>query len=124
MLEPISTPKAPAAMGPYSQAIRLQNLLFISGQLGIDPGTGEMPESCEEQAELSMENLKGILAEAGLDFSNVVKTTIFLTDLAHFSAVNEIYGKRFSGVKPARSCIQVAALPKGGKVEIELIAAQ
>lgn len=124
MKTPVVTANAPAAIGPYSQAIKHGELLFISGQLGIDPKTGEMPESCEEQAKFSMENLRGILREAGLDFSNVVKTTIFLTDLANFAAVNEIYGACFTEIKPARSCVQVSALPKNGKVEIELIAIQ
>lgn len=122
MILPVTTDGAPAAFGPYSQAIDTGSALFISGQLGVDPKTGEMPQSCEDQARLVMQNLKSILAQAGLTFSNVVKTTIFLTDLANFNAVNDIYGDSFPDHKPARSCIQVTALPKGGKIEIELIA--
>ncbi len=118
----ISSSKAPAALGPYSQAICVGTRLYISGQLGIDPGTGELPEGFSEQAHCSMKNLGHILAEAGFSFDDVVKTTIFLDDLANFSLLNEIYGAYFPGRKPARSCYQVAALPKGGKVEIELIA--
>ena len=123
-LTKIETSQAPAAIGPYSQAIECGNLLFISGQLGIDIATGELPESFEAQAKNVMNNIRAILEKAGAGFDQVVKTTIFLTDLANFAQINEIYGACFPNHKPARSCIQVAALPKGGKVEIETIAAK
>ena len=122
MLTKIETTHAPAAIGPYSQAIDTGNMLFLSGQLGIDPASGELPESFEEQAKNVMNNIKAILEAAGSGFDNVVKTTIFLTDLANFAKINEIYGACFPSYKPARSCVQVTALPKGGKIEIELIA--
>ena len=118
----ISTSKAPGAMGPYSQAICTGSRLYISGQLGIDPATGDMPADFSAQAHLVMKNLGHVLAEAGFTFGDVVKTTIFLDDLANFTTLNEIYGSYLAEKKPARSCFQVAALPKGGKVEIELIA--
>ncbi|GHV85418.1 reactive intermediate/imine deaminase [Spirochaetia bacterium] len=122
MLTKIETSNAPGAIGPYSQAIDTGNMLFISGQLGINPATGELPEGFEEQAKNVMTNLKAILEEAGYGFDRVVKATIFLEDLANFTKTNEIYGASFPTHKPARSCIQVAALPRGGKIEIELIA--
>jgi 2-iminobutanoate/2-iminopropanoate deaminase len=122
MLKKIESSAAPAAIGPYSQAIDTGNMLFVSGQLGIDPKSGELPAGFEEQAKNVMSNLKAILAEASYGFENVVKTSIFLDDLANFAKINEIYGAAFPSLKPARSCFQVAALPKGGKVEIELIA--
>ncbi|MCL1813154.1 MAG: RidA family protein [Treponema sp.] len=118
----IETTHAPEALGPYSQAIDTGNMLFLSGQLGIDPSSGDLPESFEEQAKNVMNNLKAILEQAGSGFDKVVKATIFLTDLANFAKINEIYGACFPDTKPARSCIQVTALPRGGKVEIELIA--
>ena len=122
MLTKIETPHAPAALGPYSQAIDTGNLLFVSGQLGLDMSTGELPESFEEQAKNIMINIKAILEEAGSGFDKVAKSTIFLTDMSDFAKINEIYGARFPNHKPARSCIQVCALPKNAKVEIELIA--
>ena len=122
MLTKIETPNAPAALGPYSQAIDMGNMLFLSGQLGIEPSSGELPESFEEQAKNVMNNIKAVLEKAGSGFDKVVKTTIFLTDMSDFAKINEIYGACFPDHKPARSCIQVAALPKGGKVEIEIIA--
>ena len=122
MITKIETEEAPAALGPYSQAIECGNMLFISGQLGIDISTGELPESFEAQAKNVMNNIKAILEKAGSGFDKVVKTTIFLADLANFAKINEIYGACFPNHKPARSCIQAAALPKGGKVEIETIA--
>jgi 2-iminobutanoate/2-iminopropanoate deaminase len=122
MLQAVSTNQAPAAFGPYSQAIDTGHILFTSGQLGIDPATGEMPEEFDRQAKLAMQNLNSILTQAGYCFDDVVKTTIFLEDLANFAAVNDIYGAYFTDHKPARSCFQVAGLPKGAKVEIEMIA--
>jgi 2-iminobutanoate/2-iminopropanoate deaminase len=122
MLTKIETGNAPAAIGPYSQAIDIGNMIFLSGQLGLDPSSGELPESFEEQAANIMNNIKAILEASGSGFDKVVKTTIFLADLANFAKINEIYGACFPNHKPARSCVQVAALPKGGKVEIEVIA--
>ncbi|MBL8968496.1 MAG: RidA family protein [Spirochaetaceae bacterium] len=119
----VSTKNAPAALGPYSQAVRAGDFLFCSGQLGLDPGTGALAEGVEAQASRALDNLKAVLAAEGLDFSRVVKTTIFLADMADFGKVNEIYGSRFAGAFPARSTVQVAGLPKGGCVEIEAVAA-
>lgn len=115
---------APAAIGPYVQAIQLNNLVFTSGQLGIDMTTGLMPAEVTEQARCSLNNISAILAEAGLNTNHVIKTTVFLVDMADFAAVNEVYAEFFPEQKPARSCVAVAALPKAAKVEIECIAAQ
>ena len=122
MIKRISTDKAPAAIGPYSQALDTGNMLFISGQIPIDPETGVMPETVEEQAKQVLTNIKNILAEAGLTMANVVKTSVFLSDLSDFAKVNEVYASFFAEPYPARSCVQVAAIPKGAKVEIETIA--
>ena len=122
----ITTPDAPAAIGPYSQAVRFGELVFLSGQIPLDPATGQLvgDGDVEAEAEKVMENLAAVLAAAGSSFSRVLKTTIFLTDLGDFAAVNAIYAKRFEGIEPpARATIQVAALPRGAKVEIEMIAA-
>lgn len=119
----LSTYEAPQAIGPYSQAIEIDNLLFVSGQLGLEPESGKMVEGgVEAQAEQAMKNVSAILDEAGLTFSNIVKTTIFLADMNDFAKVNEIYASHFVSDFPARSAIQVAGLPKGGLVEIEVIA--
>ncbi len=118
----ISTEQAPAAIGPYSQALDLGNLVYLSGQIPVDPSTGVISESIEEQTKQSMENVSAILREAGLTLSNVVKTTIFLSDLADFAAMNAVYESFLTKPYPARSCVQVAAIPKGAKVEIECIA--
>jgi 2-iminobutanoate/2-iminopropanoate deaminase len=118
----IYTDKAPKAIGPYSQAIMCDDFLFISGQLGIDPTTDEIPEDVEYQAKLAMNNLKAILEEAKMDFKDVVQTHIFLKDINDFAKVNEIYASYFDSNYPARATMQVAALPKGGKVEIEMTA--
>ena len=118
----ISTNKAPAAIGPYSQALDLGNLVFVSGQIPVNPATGTMPEDVQDQARQSLANLKAILAEAGLSMTDVVKTVVFLADLNDFSAVNEVYAQAFAEPFPARSCVQVAGIPKGAKVEIECIA--
>lgn len=118
----ISTTEAPAAIGPYSQAIRAGSFLYTSGQLGLDPATGNLAEGVEGQARRALENLKAILAAAGLSTADVIKTTIFLADMADFQAVNAIYASFFSGSYPARSTVQVAGLPKGGRVEIEAVA--
>nr|WP_277613601.1 RidA family protein [Mediterraneibacter agrestimuris] len=122
MKEIINTTAAPAAIGPYVQAVKTGNTLFTSGQLGINPETGKLAEGVEAQAHASLTNLKNILAEAGMDFSNVVKTTVFVKDLADFAAVNAIYASYFGETFPARSCVQVAKLPMDGLVEIECIA--
>jgi len=118
----VNTSNAPAAIGPYSQAIRAGQFLFASGQLGLDPATGELRVGIEAQTRQVLANLQAVLAEAGMGVSNVVKTTIFLTDLVHFATVNQLYGEVFGHEPPARSTIQVAGLPKGGLVEIEMVA--
>ena len=123
MKKVISTKDAPQAIGPYSQAIEANGFLFISGQLGVTAEGKFAGEDVRAQAEQSMLNLKAILAQAGLGFENAVKTTIFLANIADFAAVNEIYAKFFNEPYPARSTIAVKTLPKGGLVEIELIAA-
>lgn len=118
----ISTGDAPGAIGPYSQAIASGDLLFCSGQLGLDPATGELVEGVEAQAERALRNLAAVLDAAGVTWSDVVKTTIFLADMADFAAVNAIYARAMPEPPPARSTVQVAALPKAGRVEIEAIA--
>ena len=123
--EAISTDKAPAAVGPYSQACAAKGgrSLYLSGQIPLDPATGELltgPPA--EQAERCMLNLQAVLQAAGLEFSDVVRCTIYLTDLADFGAVNEVYGRYFDDPPPARACVQVSALPKGANVEIDAIA--
>ncbi|MBE6790360.1 MAG: RidA family protein [Ruminococcaceae bacterium] len=118
----INSDKAPAAIGPYSQAVRLGNVLFTSGQIPIDPATGEISGSdIKEQTRRICENLAAVLKEAGADFSRVVKTTCFLSDMADFAAFNEVYAEYFIS-KPARSCVAVKTLPKNVLAEIELIA--
>lgn len=118
----VSTSNATAAIGPYSQAIRAGQFLFASGQLGLDPATGDLREGIEAQTRQALANLQAVLSEAGASVANVVKTTIFLADLSHFATVNQLYGEVFGHEPPARSTVQVAALPKGGLVEIEVIA--
>lgn len=119
----IHADNAPAALGPYSHAVSIGNLLFTSGQIGIIPETGALAApQVEAQTHQVFQNLKAVLAAAGLTLSHVVKTTVFLTDMGDFAAFNEIYGTYFSQNPPARSCVQVAALPAGAKVEIEVIA--
>ncbi|WP_302822638.1 RidA family protein [Eubacterium callanderi] len=120
----INAAKAPAAVGPYSHANAAGDTIYISGQLGLDPETGVLAEGVEAQAKTGFENLKTILTEAGVSFENVVKTTVFLTDMNDFAVVNDIYAQYFTGEYPARSCVQVAALPKGASFEIEAIAAK
>ena len=120
----VYTKDAPAAIGPYSQGVKIGNLLFTSGQIPINPATGELVnDNIVEATERVMENLKAILEEAGTTFEKVVKTTILLSDMNDFQKVNEIYGKYFTHEQPARSCFQVAKLPKDALVEIEVIAA-
>ena len=119
----ISTANAPAAIGPYSQAIDLGNLVITSGQLPIDVATGAFPEGIEAQTKQSLTNVKAILAEAGLTMDNVVKTTVFLSDMNNFAAMNGVYAQFFTeGNYPARSAVEVARLPKDALVEIEVIA--
>ena len=122
MIKQISTDKAPAAIGPYSQALDLGSMVFVSGQIPVDPATGKMADSVEEQAVQALTNLKNVLAAAGVGMENVVKTVVFLADLADFATVNGIYESFFKSPYPARSCVQVAAIPKGAKLEIECIA--
>ena len=123
MKQAIHTDKAPAAIGPYSQAIQAGDLLFISGQIPVDPATGAIPEGIEAQATQSLTNIKNILAQAGLDMNAVIKTTVFLKDMNDFATMNAVYAKFFEDtVYPARSAVEVARLPKDGLVEIETIA--
>ena len=120
--EIIATTNAPGAVGPYVQAVKVNGMVYCSGQLGIDPAVGKMPEGVEAQAHCSMKNMGAILKEAGSDYSKIVKTTIFLADMNDFAKVNEIYKSYFGEEYPARSCVQVAKLPLGGLVEVEYIA--
>ncbi len=120
--EMIATTNAPGAVGPYVQAVKVNGMVYCSGQLGINPEDGKMPETVEEQAHCSMKNMGAILKEAGSDYGKIVKTTIFLADINDFAKVNEIYKSYFSGEYPARSCVQVAKLPLGGLVEVECVA--
>ena len=121
-MKKISTSKAPAAIGPYSQAIEANGFLFTSGQIPLDPATGSVVAGgIKDQAEMVMQNLKAVLEEAGAGFEDVVKTTCFLADMADFAAFNEVYAKYFTG-NPARSCVAVKALPKGVLCEAEAIA--
>jgi 2-iminobutanoate/2-iminopropanoate deaminase len=121
----VSTTHAPGAIGPYSQAIESGGFVFLSGQIPLDPATGKMVEGgIADQTERVMKNLAAVLEAAGCTFADVVKTTIFLTDLGDFQAVNEVYGKSFSSAPPARATVQVAALPRGSRVEIDAIASK
>ncbi len=118
----ISTPKAPAAVGPYSQAVELNGTLYLSGQLPIIPSTGTIPEGIEAQTRASLDNIFAILKEAGLSGDDVVKTTVLLSDIKDFAAMNAVYAEYFPSDKPSRICYQVAALPKGALVEIDAVA--
>lgn len=126
MAQPIATPDAPKAIGPYSQAVAVPpggRVVFLSGQIPLDPRTGELVKgTIEEETRRVMENLKAVLAAAGAGFEHVVRTTIFLTDLADFTRVNEVYGGYLGAVPPARATVQVAALPRGARVEIDAVA--
>lgn len=122
MNQTISSQNAPAAVGPYCQAKLCGSTLYTSGQLGLVPATGKLAEGIEGQAKQSLENLGAILKEAGMDYSDVVKTTCLLADIKDFAAFNAVYASFFQGEVPARSCFQVGALPMGGLVEIEAIA--
>jgi len=122
-IEFVSTADAPRAIGPYSQAARVGSLLFTAGQVGFDPATGELVDGgIGEQTERVLQNLRAILRAGGLDLGNVVKTTVFLVDMADFTTVNGIYGRFVTDPPPARSTVGVAALPKGARVEIEVVA--
>lgn len=124
-MKPIVTSAAPAAIGPYSQAIEVNGFVYASGQLPIDPATGAFPEGgVQEQTRQSLLNVKAILEKAGLTLANVVKTTVYLADMGDFAAMNEIYSQFFSQPFPARSAVAVKALPKGALVEVEVIAAR
>lgn len=118
----IATEKAPAAIGPYSQGIRVGDLIITSGQLGIDPATGAFPQGISAQTRQSLTNCKAVLEAAGASMTHVIKTTVFLRDMNDFAAMNEVYAAFFEGAYPARSAVQVARLPKDADVEIECIA--
>lgn len=122
-MKQIDTPKAPAAIGPYSQAMQAGNLIFVSGQLPINPADGTMPEDIKAQTRQSLENAKSILEAAGATFANVAKTTVFLADMSLFGAMNEVYAEYFAAPYPARCAFAVKELPKQALVEIEMIAA-
>ena len=118
----ITAPNAPAAVGPYCHAKLAGNTLYTSGQLGLIPATGELPQGVEAQAAQALDNLKAVLSAAGMGLEDVVKTTVFLADIRDFAAINTIYANYFTGEAPARSCVQAAALPKGALFEIEAVA--
>lgn len=122
MNKTITAENAPAAVGPYCHAKLAGNTLYTSGQLGLIPATGELPQGVEAQASQALDNLSAVLAAAGMTCADVVKTTVFLADMGDFAAINAIYAKYFPGEAPARSCVQAAALPKGALFEIEAVA--
>lgn len=122
MNQTITAQNAPAAVGPYCHAKLAGDTLYTSGQLGLIPATGELPQGVEAQAAQALDNLEAVLSAAGMKMSDVVKTTVFLADMKDFAAINSIYAERFPGEAPARSCVQVAALPKGALFEIEAVA--
>jgi len=118
----VKTDQAPGAIGPYSQGIDIGNMIFFSGQIPLNPQTGEMPEGIEAQARQALDNVKGLLQSQGLDFADVVKTTVFLDNMNDFTTVNGIYAEYFVEPYPARSAVEVAKLPKGALIEVEVIA--
>ena len=122
IMKVIQTKEAPSAVGPYSQAIELDNLVFASGQIAIDPKTGEVVEGLEAQAHQVLKNAQAVIAASGAKWQNVVKTTVFITNINDFAKVNEIYAQYFKQPYPARSCVEVGKLPKGALLEIEVIA--
>ena len=122
MKKVVETKKAPGAIRPYSQGIDIGNLIFFSGQIPLNPETGEMPEGIEAQTKQALENVKGLLESQGLDFSHVVKTTVFLDNMDDFNTVNSIYAQYFVEPYPARSAVEVGRLPKGALIEVEIIA--
>lgn len=119
--EVISSENAPKAIGPYSSALKVGDMLFVSGQIPVNPATGEMPEAITAQAEQSLKNLKALVESAGYTLADVVKTTVFLADIADFAAINEVYASFFAPPYPTRSCVAVKDLPKGARIEIECI---
>jgi len=122
-MQPISTTKAPAAIGPYSQAVKAGGFIFLSGQIPLEPRSGEMVRAdIGKETDRVLDNLEAVLEAAGCTFADVVRTTIYLVEMADFPVVNERYGKRFSGTFPARATVQVAGLPKGARVEIDAVA--
>lgn len=121
MKKAISTDKAPAAIGPYSQAIEVGNMVFTSGVIPVNPATGEIPEGVEAQAEQAFANLKALVEAAGSSMENVIKTTLFIKEMNDFAKINEIYAAYFTGTFPARSCVEVARLPKEVLLEVEAI---
>lgn len=121
-MQSVMTHRAPAAIGPYSQAVMKNNTLFISGQLGIDPNSGVMPEDFESQANLVFTNIKAVLDAAGMGFAHIVKVTVFLKDMNNFTTLNDIYARNFSAPYPAREAVEVARLPKDGLIEVSVIA--
>lgn len=122
MRERIHSDQAPAAIGPYSQGIATEQLVFCSGQVGLDPATGQLVDGLEAQVQRALDNLAAVLGAAGLAYGDVVKTTLFLVRMDDFAAVNELYGARFGDPPPARSTVAVAALPRGARFEIEAVA--
>ncbi len=122
MKKAISTDKAPAAIGPYSQAIEVNGMVYTSGVIPVNPATGEIPEGVEAQAEQAFSNMKALLAASGTGMEQVVKTTVFIKEMNDFGKINEIYAKYFTGTFPARSCVEVARLPKDVLLEVEAIA--
>jgi len=120
--EIVLTPDAPAPVGPYSQAVKAGNLVFAAGQIPLDPATGDMPDGIAAQTALALRNLEAVLAAAGASLAGVVKTTVFLTDLEEFAAMNEVYAGFFPEAPPARACVEVSRLPKNARVEIEAVA--
>lgn len=120
----IATDKAPGAVGAYSQGIKHQGVIYFSGQIGLDPGTGSLKSGFESQLDQILKNIDGLLEDQQIDRSHIIKTTIFMTDLAEFSKVNAAYERYFKQPFPARSCVQVPALPKGALIEIEVIAVE
>ncbi len=122
MKKAISTDKAPAAIGPYSQAIELNGMVYTSGVIPVNPATGEIPEGVEAQANQAFSNMKALLEASGTNMEQVVKTTVFIKEMNDFGKINEIYAKYFTGVFPARSCVEVARLPKDVLLEVEAIA--
>ena len=121
MKQQINTAAAPAAIGPYSQAIKVGNMLFTSGQIPVDPATGNIPDGVEAQAKQALTNIKNLIEASGADISNVIKTTVFIADMNDFAVINEIYSQFFTKPYPARSCVEVARLPKDVLLEIEAI---
>lgn len=124
MKQMIKTDKAPAAIGPYSQAVEMNNMVYTSGVIPVNPATGEIPQGAEKQADQAIANLAALLEAAGTSMANVIKTTVFIKDMNEFGTINEVYAKYFKEPYPARSCVEVARLPKDVLIEIEAIAAK